>query len=257
MMVPTMLSRLGRLALCAAALGAMPMVPAVAQDGGSVVGDWAGTLDWNGRPVPVRLKVDAVPVGQPAGQIRFMQPHTCTNPVSVRGPSGGGTMLNLNATTAGPFCAANFNGSLTLKAASGGLDGNLARQGGGTTFGVKLVPAASVPPVNALKGVWNGSVARSDGPVPVELRLDAVRPGEKAGTLFMRPPMNCEIAVELSGRDAAGAFVLTPFGQTAGPCVRFALGALTLTVSGGTAKASMGDPTEKGKALWTADLNRG
>lgn len=236
------------LALSLAGLGAP--APGLAAGVADLAGTWTGTLDRDGRPVPVILELKAAQPGQDAGKLRFGQPDQCALPLTLSA-DGPVPSLALGASNGGR-CAGYALGRLAVARGAGAvLDIAVTKPDGGAGPKAGLVAGDGTATTAALAGTYKGSyVKRNGNTVPFTLALAPATTGKPAGSISFDAPDSCRNSLEFSGPGPSGALVLTPSSGNGGPCDTWTLGTLTLTRAGTGLRAVMLRP-DKGQAFAT------
>lgn len=123
-----------RLAVILFAAATLAALPAAAADPS---GDYRGSFEENGRPVPVLLRLDAgKKPGEAAGRIRIQEPWACGFDLQFSGTSGDAVIYSFKGAGAGR-CMPYSQGFARIRPSGLGIDIQLLRKdntGGPTAF---------------------------------------------------------------------------------------------------------------------------
>lgn len=209
------------------ALVLTPMA-ASAADLSAIKGEWLGTLDRRGRPVPVMLKINPAAAGAPAGELEFGEPDGCRNPITFNGGTGDNFTFTLEPSNGGR-CEAYSLGRMSLTVmADGDLSLAVTQADHKPGPAATLSLATKAPVSKAVIGKWSGSYVGRGSVVPLTLALNSVRPGQPSGTLIFAGDDDCSNPLEFSGMLGDGSYVFTPFASDGGRCELDVFGTLTV-----------------------------
>lgn len=114
-----------RLAVILFAAATLAAVPAAAADPS---GDYRGSFDESGRPVPVLLRLEAgAKPGETAGRIRIQEPWACGFDLQFSGTSGDAVVYSFRGAGAGR-CAPYSQGFARIRPSGLGIDVQLLRK---------------------------------------------------------------------------------------------------------------------------------